>query len=494
MDRNPERARNITRTMVKSCMGNAPESTTDERRGRPSRATVLAALLCAGFVASGFAMPWQSQGGAKKTSQKQTPKKAGEQPAATFQGRLKFIDSKSIVLTLDENRELEFKRTSHTKFFRDGKEIATPNYAPGSILSVDATMDPFASFVAESVAWNKGAQGSDARAKGDAPVVDAWAVELPSEPAKEDRPSAAKPATDDPERPVLRRQTQADRSREQSKPAPESAAAGGWVIPTPETDAASLPPPPSMDEMDAPAASERPQRDDPVIRRAADAAMEYIESLPNYTTQQVITRYVSQTAHTDWKALDVVTTDVVYDNGKEQYRNVKVDGRKVEGLEKSNGAWSTGEFGTILISLFAPATGAEFHFSKTARIANVNASVYSYRVAKEHSSWTVEAETKTYRPGYEGSVWIDPSTFKVLRIEMAAVNLPSDFPLDKVESATDYDKILLGGTERYLLPVHAEMLSCQRNSTICSRNVIEFRNYHKYTSESTVTFGDSVEK
>jgi hypothetical protein len=173
---------------------------------------------------------------------------------------------------------------------------------------------------------------------------------------------------------------------------------------------------------------------------------------------------------------------------------VKVGGKKVESLEKTHGAWSTGEFGSIMISLFAPATRTEFHFNRTARIANINASVYSYRVAKEYSSWTVDAETKTYRPGYEGSVWIDPSSFKVLRIEMAAVDLPSDFPLAKVESATDYDYILLGGTQRYLLPVHAEMLSCQRNSTICSRNVIEFRNYHKYTSESTVTFGDSVEK
>jgi hypothetical protein len=32
-------------------------------------------------------------------------------------------------------------------------------------------------------------------------------------------------------------------------------------------------------------------------------------------------------------------------------------------------------------------------------------------------------------------------------------------------------------------------LSCERNSANCTRNVIEFRNYHKYTGESTITFG-----
>jgi hypothetical protein len=32
-------------------------------------------------------------------------------------------------------------------------------------------------------------------------------------------------------------------------------------------------------------------------------------------------------------------------------------------------------------------------------------------------------------------------------------------------------------------------LSCQRGTNMCSRNTIDFRNYHKYSGESTVTFG-----
>jgi len=39
-----------------------------------------------------------------------------------------------------------------------------------------------------------------------------------------------------------------------------------------------------------------------------------------------------------------------------------------------------------------------------------------------------------------------------------------------------------------------EILSCERGSNQCSRNVIDFRNYHKYSGESTITFGDSVKK
>jgi hypothetical protein len=46
----------------------------------------------------------------------------------------------------------------------------------------------------------------------------------------------------------------------------------------------------------------------------------------------------------------------------------------------------------------------------------------------------------------------------------------------------------LGTADKFLLPVHAEALSCWRNSNECQRNVIEFRNYHKFEGESVIKF------
>jgi len=94
-------------------------------------------------------------------------------------------------------------------------------------------------------------------------------------------------------------------------------------------------------------------------------------------------------------------------------------------------------------------------------------------------------------PRLYGAVWIDPATSRVLRIEMEARDFPETFETDHVESATDYQYIRLGGSEQYLLPVHSETLSCQRGTANCTRNAIDFRNYHKYEGQSTVTFGDT---
>ena len=71
---------------------------------------------------------------------------------------------------------------------------------------------------------------------------------------------------------------------------------------------------------------------------------------------------------------------------------------------------------------------------------------------------------------------------------MQAYGFPDSFPTDHVESATDYQYVRLGDARQYLLPVHAETLSCQRGTSFCSKNAIDFRNYKKYTGESSIQY------
>ena len=73
---------------------------------------------------------------------------------------------------------------------------------------------------------------------------------------------------------------------------------------------------------------------------------------------------------------------------------------------------------------------------------------------------------------------MDPKTARVLRIEMQARNMPSDFPLDTAKSAVDYSYVVIGDAS-FLLPVHAESLGCQRGTNECNHNIIDFRNYHE---------------
>jgi len=183
------------------------------------------------------------------------------------------------------------------------------------------------------------------------------------------------------------------------------------------------------------------------------------------------------------EGLDVVSAEIIYDNGHESYRNVKIDNRPTdEDLLEVGGASSTGEFASTLLDLFNPNTHAQFQSGGASSISGVSAEVYDFQVRSENSHWTLRIGSQTLAPAYGGSVWVDPKTARVLRIEMQARNIPSDFPLDSVESAVDYSYVMIGGTS-FLLPVRAESLGCERGTSNCSHNIIDFRNYHEFKVE-----------
>jgi len=231
-----------------------------------------------------------------------------------------------------------------------------------------------------------------------------------------------------------------------------------------------------------------------LIEQAREAAATFLETLPNYVCQEQITRYVSETRQPTWNVVDIVSAEVVYDNHQESYRNLQINGKPSKKSPEDSGAWSTGEFGTILGNLFAPQSATDFKYVQEDTIVHRAASVFDFKVQRVRSSWKIWVPGQYVLPAYKGSVWIDKQTGQALRIEMQAKEIPEAFPEITVETAVDYDIISLGAANKFLLPVHSEALSCWRNSNECQRNVIEFRNYHKFEGESIIKFDQEQQK
>lgn len=223
---------------------------------------------------------------------------------------------------------------------------------------------------------------------------------------------------------------------------------------------------------------------DALIERARYAALQFSQKLPNFICEEYMARYAQQGE--DKRLLDLVSAEVTYDKGQESYRNVKLDQHPTDkGIEQLNGSWSVGEFASTLLDLFSPYTDAQFQPGGVSPIAGQYAKVYDFRVRSENSHWRVQAESQTLHPAYQGSVWVDPATARVLRVEMQALNIPSEFPMDRVESAVDYSYVTIAGAS-VLLPAHAESLGCERGSPECSHNTIDFRNYHEFQVNSRI--------
>ena len=299
--------------------------------------------------------------------------------------------------------------------------------------------------------------------------------------------TTASTADNDPNRPVLRR------GAPQPRASSSDADSGAPVM-----MASAKTPPSKNDEPEIHTDPDAPAQvhyvtggGDDFIQKAREATFEFDQKLPNFVCQQVVTRYESTTRHADWHAQDLLSYDLVYEDGKEDYRNPKINGKAVKaGDDKNSGSWSSGEFGTLVIDIFHPSTAADFRPKGQETINHRIAKVYTFAVDKDHSHWRIQGGTQWILPAYKGTIWIDKETYRALRIEMEAINMPQAFILDHTESAADYDFVSIKD-QRILLPTHAEVLSCERGTFNCSRNAIDFRNYHAYAGESSISFGDT---
>ena len=223
----------------------------------------------------------------------------------------------------------------------------------------------------------------------------------------------------------------------------------------------------------------------PLIERARVAALQFSQKLPNFICQEFMSRFAQQ-GRGEKVPQDIVSAEIIYEDGQETYRNVKINNRLTnKPLTEIDGAWSTGEFASALLDLFDPASQAHFSSGRASATSGLPAQVYDFQVQAANSHWKLEVGPQTVVTDYTGSVWVDPSTARVLRIETQARNIPSDFPIDTVESAIDYSDVMIEG-KSFLLPVHAESLGCQRGSSFCTHNIIDFRNYHEFKASGKV--------
>ncbi len=469
----------------------------------------------------------------------------------TTDGMVRRVAGNQLIIEPDDHRIVWFRITAQTVAHKDGNTTDVGRFQPGDRVSVDASEDDEGNLTATQVEWVRAGNASERAAAQEAwdlpsdgslrasanapsgrrdpsrvdddddrpilrrknsddsapanPAPSAQAAPTPSQagnvppvaapnsddsstagPATQIEPPPPPPDADDPGRPVLRRGGAAT-ARQQ----PDAAAS-----PTASTTPALPPSAPAL--VGAPASDipvrPRPQQTigtqgDPLIEKVREAAYAYSSTLPNFMCQQMTTRYRTANVRAGWDTVDLVTADVAYENGQESYRNIKVGSRIAQSMDEVGGTRSTGEFSSMLQDLMSPATGATFRRDGTDTLRGRNAIVFALDVPRERSHWRVEAPSQLYYPAYKGTIWVDRDTARVLRIELQARNLPSAFPFDTVESATDYDFIRLAAAEQeFLLPANAEVLSCERGTSYCSRNRIEFRNYKKFDAASSITF------
>lgn len=418
----------------------------------------------------------ESKKKAKKRDQDQMTKISAE-------GHTLSNDGKQLVIHIDDGRVWTMSINTDTKWTRAGSVIDPSKIIPRTVVRAEAAEDEDYNLIATQIELVKDAPPPPPPVAASASSGNRAAASE-DEDAELTRPTILHPP-DAPDRPVIKRgkpAQQASSKDDDDAPAPAAKSATHKVTPVAAAKDIDF----TIDS--ASPAVPKHSFGSELLDQTTDWLANFNHGLPNYTCEQQTTRYIQQSRSEDWRAQDVISAKVINEDGNDRYEDLMLDGKKTnKSLEQLGGQTSTGEFGGMLASLFQPIRNTDFQFQRAATLEDTDVVIYTFKVPLANSDWQIRLGGQTLYPAYSGKIWVNKKTAQIMRFEQQADNIPKDFPLDTVETAVDYMDVPIE-TFHFWLPSHAENLSCQRGTAFCAKNVMEFRDYHKYAGESTIVF------
>lgn len=220
---------------------------------------------------------------------------------------------------------------------------------------------------------------------------------------------------------------------------------------------------------------------------AAKNAMGYLDHLPNFLCVQETHRF---TAHVktpeQLKEADSYKDELVYEDGKERYRRIEINGVRAEYASTDNrGIYSRNEFGSLLRGLFDPDVAASYKWAGRAMAMGVLCQVFEIQVSQPKSNFVLHYADRREPVAYSGRVFIEDETGMVRRLTIQGTGLPKDFGLQSPSMSLDYGIVKIGQGD-YLLPLRSTLQL--RHAKVFVRNETVFRGYRKFEAESQINF------
>lgn len=230
-----------------------------------------------------------------------------------------------------------------------------------------------------------------------------------------------------------------------------------------------------------------------------------VKEMPDFVVKQLVGRSASYAGTNNWRALDNLIIAVSYSEEKgEEYRVLAINGAQVNYGKGSNysglnGATTGGEFVEDLERIFRTDSKTKYSVVDTDVLRGRKTVVFDYEISIENNKNNgigLKGAIYTSVPtGQKGRVWIDRETFRILKLQYQATDIPLSFTIKAFTTTIDYDWVEISG-EKYLLPILSDArFTAQAEGTVLiqTKNLIRFRNYQKYGSEVQILEGDEEE-
>jgi hypothetical protein len=226
-------------------------------------------------------------------------------------------------------------------------------------------------------------------------------------------------------------------------------------------------------------------------------ALAYTHTLPNFICVEATRRYIDPNGGDAYRSLGLLLSRVSYHDGQEENRIYSING-KLQDMDMGHavvggGSVSSGEFASLMRAVFEPGSEAEFGWDHWATLRGRRMAVFNYFIDSGHSEYSIdygagEGDHQRIITAYSGLVYADPNTGEIDRIKFIARDIPKSFPVSSAEETLDYDQVDISGNP-YIVPLVATLyMTAGRDKT---KNEIQFANYRKFETGSTIFYGDS---
>lgn len=239
-------------------------------------------------------------------------------------------------------------------------------------------------------------------------------------------------------------------------------------------------PPPSDAELQA------------MIDDARKRALGWSDTLENFLCFEITNHSVDTTGEGDWKHTDTLVELMKYVDHGESRTTLMLNGDPNSvAPDQLHFIHSAGEFGAMFHVLFNPAAKTVFKWKGYAVLDGQPVDVFTFQVARANSGYDLSDRINHTRPvGFHGLLYLEPATRSVRRISIDADDIPTSLLIRASSMSVDYSWVSMQDHD-FLLPVRGAV-SLQETRRRAVLNEFEFRNYHRFGSQSRLVTDEEL--
>ena len=224
-----------------------------------------------------------------------------------------------------------------------------------------------------------------------------------------------------------------------------------------------------------------------LLVRAHTTTAQFSTELANFICTEKIERYKGRISDDKRRPVDIVTSVVSYENGIEHYTDIHQDSKPRRSIADIAGAWSEGEYGTLLIQARNILNTHDVRLRGIGLLDGKPAALYIYDIDESESPWDLVVNGRHYATAFHGEIWVSRENSQILRVTRTSLRIPPATGITQVCWSANYDFTDLNG-KKVLLPKTAEYSVAYVGSDRLEWNVMTFSNYKRYGSDVSIHY------